>query len=189
MSEHNITVEGGSSVRLKTAGKYCDRDIVVTATGSSRPAEDLDAVLTEQETLIATLQATLESKAVGGETPPATISGSNLHDESTDAENAYISNSQELEYTGWTATDYILLEAGKYYYIYSTSVIDPKYCSKFDADKKFVTAFVTSVNSTDKSEPSITPGHGGYIRLSGVASAIKALEIYEVVNFKWEVSE
>lgn len=33
MSEHNITVEGGSSVRLPTAGKYCDRDIVVTATG------------------------------------------------------------------------------------------------------------------------------------------------------------
>ena len=33
MSEHNITVEGGSSIRLKTAGKYCDRDIVVTAGG------------------------------------------------------------------------------------------------------------------------------------------------------------
>lgn len=32
---HNITVEGGSSVRLPTAGKYCDRDIVVTATGGS----------------------------------------------------------------------------------------------------------------------------------------------------------
>ena len=31
MSTHNITVEGGSSVRLPTAGKYCDRDIVVTA--------------------------------------------------------------------------------------------------------------------------------------------------------------
>lgn len=30
---HNITVEGGKSVRLPTAGKYCDRDIVVTATG------------------------------------------------------------------------------------------------------------------------------------------------------------
>lgn len=29
MSEHNITVQGGSSVRLKTAGKYCDRDILV----------------------------------------------------------------------------------------------------------------------------------------------------------------
>ena len=29
----NIEVESGKSVRLPTAGKYCDRDIVVTATG------------------------------------------------------------------------------------------------------------------------------------------------------------
>ena len=29
----NIEVEGGKSVRLPTAGKYCDRDIVITATG------------------------------------------------------------------------------------------------------------------------------------------------------------
>ena len=35
MSEFNIEVEGGSSVRLPTAGKYCDRDIVVTATGGA----------------------------------------------------------------------------------------------------------------------------------------------------------
>ena len=35
MSEFNITVEGGKSVRLPTAGKYCDRDIVVTATVDS----------------------------------------------------------------------------------------------------------------------------------------------------------
>jgi hypothetical protein len=33
MSEHNIIIEGGTSVRLPTAGKYCDRDIVVMATG------------------------------------------------------------------------------------------------------------------------------------------------------------
>ena len=32
---HNIVVEGGSSVRLPTSGKYCDRDIVITATGSA----------------------------------------------------------------------------------------------------------------------------------------------------------
>jgi hypothetical protein len=32
---HNITIEGGKSVRLKTAGKFCDRDIVVTAEGGS----------------------------------------------------------------------------------------------------------------------------------------------------------
>lgn len=33
MSTFNIEVAGGSSVRLPTAGKYCDRDIIVTATG------------------------------------------------------------------------------------------------------------------------------------------------------------
>lgn len=36
MSEFAIEVEGGSSVRLSTAGKYCDRDIVVTATGGGQ---------------------------------------------------------------------------------------------------------------------------------------------------------
>ena len=68
MSEHSITVEGGSSVRLKTAGKYCDRDIVVTSTGGGGGSEDLDVVLTEQEALIATLQETLKGKAAGGGT-------------------------------------------------------------------------------------------------------------------------
>lgn len=35
MSNFNVTVQGGTSVRLPTAGKYCDRDIVVTATGGN----------------------------------------------------------------------------------------------------------------------------------------------------------
>ena len=48
---HNITVEGGKTVRLTTAGKYCDQDIVVTAQGGGT-AENLDDVLTEQEELI-----------------------------------------------------------------------------------------------------------------------------------------
>lgn len=39
---HNITVEGGTSVRLPTAGKYCDRDIVITATGSGGSGTDLE---------------------------------------------------------------------------------------------------------------------------------------------------
>lgn len=63
---HNITVEGGTSVRLKTAGKYCDRDIVVTATGSGGGTEDLNEVLTEQEDLIEELQEVLKGKASGG---------------------------------------------------------------------------------------------------------------------------
>ena len=36
----NIIVEGGSSVRLPTAGKYCDRDIVITATGGGSGETD-----------------------------------------------------------------------------------------------------------------------------------------------------
>lgn len=38
----NIEVEGGKTVRLPTAGKYCDRDIVVTAKGGGG-ASDLPA--------------------------------------------------------------------------------------------------------------------------------------------------
>ena len=40
MSEFNIEVEGGKAVRLPTAGKYCDRDIVVTATGGGSTMDD-----------------------------------------------------------------------------------------------------------------------------------------------------
>ena len=36
----NIEVEGGKSVRLPTAGKYCDRDIIVTATGGDAGSYD-----------------------------------------------------------------------------------------------------------------------------------------------------
>ena len=45
MSEFNITVKSGASVRLKTAGKYCDRDIVVKAEGGSVNAEKIAFVL------------------------------------------------------------------------------------------------------------------------------------------------
>lgn len=41
----NVEIQGGSSVRLPTAGKYCDRDIVVTATGGG---DDLAKQLIER---------------------------------------------------------------------------------------------------------------------------------------------
>ena len=45
MSDININVEGNTSVRLKTAGKYCDKDIVVTAEGGGGiDTSDADAV-------------------------------------------------------------------------------------------------------------------------------------------------
>ena len=62
---HNITVESGSSVRLPTAGKYCDRDIRITATGG---AEELDDELNEQEELIDDLYTILSSKVAASPT-------------------------------------------------------------------------------------------------------------------------
>lgn len=43
MSEHSITLQAGNSLRLLTAGKYCDRDIVVTAEDAG--GSQLDAML------------------------------------------------------------------------------------------------------------------------------------------------
>ena len=40
MSTFNIEVAGGSSVRLPTAGKYCDRDIAITAKGGGGAGGD-----------------------------------------------------------------------------------------------------------------------------------------------------
>lgn len=74
---HNITVESGTSIRLPTAGKYCDRDIVITATGSSEPGsqiENLDAVLAEQDHLIDQIQEALETKAASGGSSDVEIS-------------------------------------------------------------------------------------------------------------------
>lgn len=39
----NIEVEGGKAVKLPTAGKYCDRDILVTAAGGGYTEDDLQA--------------------------------------------------------------------------------------------------------------------------------------------------
>lgn len=59
MSEHNITVQGGSSVRLPTAGKYCDRDIIVTAEGGGVEldvvtASSLPATVTDGQIVVIT---------------------------------------------------------------------------------------------------------------------------------------
>ena len=154
---HNITVEGGTSVRLPTSGKYCDRDIVVTATGG------------------------------GSVTEPSTISGINLHNKETDIPNTYLSGATVLEYNGWTTTDFIPVEEGKFYLVYSTSEFDTRYCSKFDANKENAKVLSGTINCTDKNKPLFIQGNGGYFRFSGLSSQINALEFYEVINFDWKV--
>lgn len=59
MSEFNIEVQGGSSVRLPTAGKYCDRDIIVTASGGG--TEEIEQIIDESGVLDST-DGTVEEK-------------------------------------------------------------------------------------------------------------------------------
>lgn len=75
MSEHNITVEGGSSVRLPTAGKYCDRDIVITAKGGSGGGQIyVDAVFEVKVGETISLGAIGEGESDAG-TPQMTLLG------------------------------------------------------------------------------------------------------------------
>jgi len=116
-----------------------------------------------------------------------TISGIDLHDRSTDTQNAYLQGSMLKQYNGWITTDHIPVENGKYYLAYSTSAIDPKYCSKFRGNK--VTQMTGVINTTDKNIPVLLAGFDGSVRFSGQTTQIETLEFYEVVNFRWEVVE
>ena len=154
---HHITVDTGTSVRLPTSGKYCDRDIVVTATGGGSVSE------------------------------PATISGINLHNAGTDIPNTYLDGAAVIAFNGWKTTDFIPVEEGKFYFVYSTSAFDSKYCSKFDANKENAKVLSGTINCTDKNQPLFIKGHDGYFRFSGANAQINSLEFYEVINFDWKV--
>ena len=154
---YNITVDGGNSVRLPTAGKYCDRDIVVTATGGGSVSE------------------------------PSTISGINLHNKKTDIPNTYLEGAALIAYNSWKTTDFIPVEEGKFYFVYSPTAIGTKYCSKFDANKENAKVLSGTINCTDKNNPLFIKGHDGYFRFSGANAQINALEFYEVINFDWKV--
>jgi hypothetical protein len=98
MSEHLITIEGGATKRLPTAGKLCEKDILITATKSGIDTSDatasadeimsgetayvngskvtgtftIDSELSAQDDLIAQIQSALEGKAGGAEVKIAT---------------------------------------------------------------------------------------------------------------------
>lgn len=77
---HNITVEGGTSVRLKTAGKYCDRDIVVTATGSASGGgnDDFEKLLTNKLTALDSDVTSIRQFALRGATALTSVNLPNV---------------------------------------------------------------------------------------------------------------
>ena len=154
---YKFEVESGNTVKFPIGGKYCDRDIVVTATGGDVVPE------------------------------PATISGINLHNNGTDIPNTYLDGATVIAYNHWKTTDFIPVEEGKFYFVYSISAIDSKYCSKFDANKENAKSLSGIINCTDKNKPMFIQGHDGYFRFSGPNSQINDLEVYEVINFDWKV--
>ena len=58
MSEFNIEVQGGSSVRLPTGGKYCEKDIIVTASGGTEEIENI----IDQSGVLESTEGTVEDK-------------------------------------------------------------------------------------------------------------------------------
>ena len=80
-----ITVEGGSSVRLPTAGKYCDRDIVVTATGGGGN-DELAEMLTNKMTALNSEVTSVRQYAFRGATALVSI---NLPKATSIATNAF----------------------------------------------------------------------------------------------------
>lgn len=77
---HNITIEGGTSVRLPTAGKYCDRDIVITATGGGGDSgEEVAALLGNTMTdLNNSIVTSLRTRACQGGTKLVTVNLPNV---------------------------------------------------------------------------------------------------------------
>ena len=111
MSEHNITVEGGSSVRLPIAGKYCDRDILITASSSGNSgttAEDLTAELTEQDELLTSIEA-----ALGLKTIPATLTVNFANEEEEYDEET---DDDWMEYYSWATTGSYTIDDGEAVY-------------------------------------------------------------------------
>lgn len=83
---HNITVEGGTSVKLPTAGKYCDRDIIITAEGGGGGGDELTELLTNKMKVLNSDATSIRQYAFRGATALTTV---NLPKATTIATNAF----------------------------------------------------------------------------------------------------
>lgn len=114
------------------------------------------------------------------------IGAENLHDSSTDIADTYLaaSTGTETKYSGWNCTDYIPIEAGRIYNVVCMS-INPQYCFLYNENKNlrnhtYFGSIGRSISATgnDVFFLFIAPTNG-YVRFSGQASNITALELHE----------
>lgn len=111
MADIAITVDGGTSKRLLTAGKYCDKNILVTATGGGQPEPEPPA---DGKTR---LYITVPANSMPGLPPPRNVVP--LHIQQTVADGVTIdwgdgSGTETFSETGKIVTSHTYEKAGNY---------------------------------------------------------------------------
>lgn len=80
MNEFNIEIQSNSSVRLPVAGKYCDRDIIITAKGEGVAADpyegDYSVTPSLEEQTLPTNQKFMNADITIKKIPITTVSNS-----------------------------------------------------------------------------------------------------------------
>lgn len=189
----NVTLLDTSEVTV-TPEKMVEGETALNAQGEvitgTNPYEKAatDETVDTQSALIDQIGAAMQGKGAGAGGGAASI-GEDIHDKTTDTENYYIDGNKVIAYSGWSMTDYIRLENGKWYWIYSSGYIDGRYVSAFDADKNYVKLYsgvTVSSNCSATIAMTLLAGFDGYIRFSSSTSLINNLKVREVIGFELE---
>lgn len=121
----------------------------------------------------------IQAIAVGG---GLTISGTNLHDASTDTEDYYVEQGVETAYPGWRVTDYIPIEAGVAYAFFNTmsTLINGSYIAKYNAAKEYIERFSGGITSLGQNSATLWVSDvDGFIRFSGPNKIIAAFAVHK----------
>lgn len=121
----------------------------------------------------------IQSIAVGG---GLTISGTNLHDASTDTEDYYVEQGVETAYSGWRMTDYIPIEAGVVYAFFNSmsTTINGAYIAKYNAAKEYIERFSGGIASLGQDSATLWVSDvDGFIRFSGVNKLIAGFAMHK----------
>lgn len=124
----------------------------------------------------------IQAIAVGG---GLTISGTNLHNASTDTEDYYVEQGVETAYHGWRVTDYIPIEAGVVYAFFNSmsTMINGLYLAKYNAAKEYIERFSGGVASLGQDSATLWVSDvDGFIRVSGVNAIIAKFAVHKCVG-------